>query len=283
VRLVRSPVLNDGEPCPALQEEEVCNIGPCEQDCEYSQWSGWSSCSQACGGGYRIRTRGITAQPLGSGTPCEHPESSARLQPEICNDEPCPEGLTCGSKLDIVVLMDGSGSVLDDDFTAQKTAVTGILDRLDFGAELAKVGVAVFGGNTTEVVGLSEDKSAVTAAVSAATTESAETHLARALEFAQGMLTLGRQDAQSVVVVLLDGAPADMRAAEQVAAKLHGHARVVMVPIGAGQDLEASTRLASYPARVNVLAISDFASFEEESELTRFVAALCPVAEEPSA
>jgi uncharacterized protein YegL len=282
VRLVRSPVLNDGEPCPALQEEEVCNVGPCERDCTYGSWSGWSSCSQACGGGYRIRTRAIAAQPLGSGTPCADIESAARLQPEVCNDEPCAEGLTCASKLDIVVLMDGSGSVLDDDFAAQKATVNGILDRLEFGDEFAKVGVAVFGGNTTEVVALSTDKSAVTTAVSAATTESAETHLAKALEFAQGMLTLGRQDAQSVVMLLLDGSPADLRAAEQIAQTLHDHARLLVVPIGAGEDFDAMKRLASYPARVNVLAVNDLAA-AGESEFTRFVASLCPVAEEPAA
>jgi uncharacterized protein YegL len=282
VRLVSTPVLNDGEPCPALQEEEVCNVGPCERDCTYGQWSGWSSCSQACGGGYRIRSRGIVAAPLGSGTPCADPESSARLQPEICNDEPCPEGLTCGSKLDIVFLLDGSGSVLDADFDAQKQAVTEIIDRLEFGADLAQVGVAVFGGKTTEVVGLSADKSAVTTALAAATTESAETHLAKALEFSQGMLTLGRQDAQSVLIVLLDGSPADLRAAEHVAGQLHEHARIVMVPIGAGEDFDAMKRLASYPARVNVLAVNDFAA-AGESEWTRFIAALCPVAEETTA
>ena len=121
---------------------------------------------------------------MGSGTPCAGPESKVRLQPEICNDEPCPEGLTCGSPLDLVVLLDGSGSVIDEDFAAQKAHVTGIIDRLEFGEDLAKVGVAVYGGNTTQVVALSADKAAVETAVAAATTESAETRLAKALEFA---------------------------------------------------------------------------------------------------
>jgi uncharacterized protein YegL len=282
VRLVRTPVLNQGEPCPALQEEEVCNVGPCERDCEYGGWSEWSSCSQACGGGYRARTRAIAAAQMGSGMPCAGPESKVRLQPEICNDEPCPEGLTCGSPLDLVVLLDGSGSVIDEDFAAQKAHVAGIIDRLDFGEDLAKVGVAVYGGNTTQIVALSADKAAVETAVAAATTESAETRLAKAFEFAMGMLTLGRQDAQSVVVVMIDGGPADLRAAEEVAAKLHEHARVVMVPIGAGEDLDAVKRLASFPARVNVLAVSDFAASADETELTRFVAGLCPLAEAPS-
>ena len=129
---------------------------------------------------------------------------------------------------------------------------------------------------------MSADKAAVETAVAAATTESAETRLAKALEFAMGMLTLGRQDAQSVVLVMIDGGPADLRAAEEVAAKLHEHARVVMVPIGAGEDLDAVKRLASFPARVNVLAVNDFAASADEAELTRFVAALCPLAEAPT-
>merc|ERR1719388_166887 len=112
----------------------------CPQDCEVQDWSGWSECCQACGGGYRARTRAIAAPQVGSGTPCAGPESKFRLQPEICNDEPCPEGLTCGSPLDLVVLLDGSGSVIDEDFAAQKAHVTGIIDRLEFGEDLAKVG-----------------------------------------------------------------------------------------------------------------------------------------------
>ncbi len=50
---------------------------------------------------------------MGDGTPCADVHDSSRLQPKICNAHECPAGLECASMIDLVVLMDGSGSLLN--------------------------------------------------------------------------------------------------------------------------------------------------------------------------
>lgn len=279
VRSVRVTSEHGGAPCPAQQEEEVCNIGPCDMSCQYSDWTAFSSCSARCGGGFKVRTRQVVSDEIGSDVPCAGPHDPERLQPEVCNSEECPAELKCASALDIVVLMDGSGSVLPDDFTAQKSAVEALLGRFEFGETFANVGVAVFGGDVAEVTALTGDQSAAIAAVGGATQSSAATNLAGALEFADHMIAAkGRQQAQSVIIVLLDGPPADRRAAKELTERLSEHTRILVAPIGA-VDLDEMVDFASFPAKLNVLGVKDFPGLAEEAELTRFIATLCPVAE----
>jgi len=278
VRQVHVEPEHGGAPCPAAQEEEVCNVQPCDQGCQYTPWSDKSLCSAHCGGGWRSSTRGIAAEPVGLGTPCADPEGPERLMAEVCNEEPCPEGLKCESQIDLVVLLDGSGSV-GDNLAAQKAAAKAFLDeRVAYGDALAHVGVAVFGGDVVEVSPLTADKAAAAASVdTAALSAKPATHLAPALEHAASMLQQGRPHAPSVILVLLEGMPADGRAAAEAAKKITQSARVVVAPVGPGVDYDRVATWASFPARQNVLAIHDFASLGEEAELTRFVAALCPM------
>ena len=54
-------------------------------DCEVSGWSGWSSCSQNCGGGTQSRDRSIVVAPENGGAGC--PTLS---QTQNCNTQACP-------------------------------------------------------------------------------------------------------------------------------------------------------------------------------------------------
>jgi hypothetical protein len=74
-------------PCPELVDTEVCDLPVCSQDCEVSEWSGWSACSQEkyCGrGGTRIRTRDIIVEPINA------PVCPELEETEVCNRGPCP-------------------------------------------------------------------------------------------------------------------------------------------------------------------------------------------------
>ncbi|XP_041466444.1 thrombospondin type-1 domain-containing protein 7A-like isoform X2 [Lytechinus variegatus] len=62
--------------CPSLDpsqtgplQEHPCTV-QCSIDCEVTQWSNWSSCSQACGQGERTRMREITMNPVQGGRAC---------------------------------------------------------------------------------------------------------------------------------------------------------------------------------------------------------------------
>lgn len=58
---------------------------PCiNRNCAVSAWGGWSTCTAACGGGVRRRTRSITTQPYNSGAGCP-----ALSQSSTCNTGSC--------------------------------------------------------------------------------------------------------------------------------------------------------------------------------------------------
>ncbi len=54
-------------------------------DCVVSDWSAWSKCTKACGGGMQTRTRSIITPPENGGAACPVLEET---QP--CNEWPCP-------------------------------------------------------------------------------------------------------------------------------------------------------------------------------------------------
>jgi len=283
VRPVHVEPMHGGAPCPAAQEEEVCNVQPCDQGCQYTPWSDKSLCSAHCGGGWRSATRGVLAEPVGNGAPCADPEDPERLVAEVCNEQPCPEGLKCESMIDLVVLVDGSGSAAAaGDSPNQRVAVKALLqERIEYGDELVHAAAAIFAGDVVELSTLpTTDGATATAGMKnafASLTDKPATYLAPALERAASMLQHGRPHAASVILVLLEGMPADGHAAAEAAKKITQSARVVVAPVGPGLDYDRIASFASFPARQNVLAVKDFASLGEEAELTRFVASLCPM------
>lgn len=94
-RTVQTMPAHGGAACPALQETQACDAGPCEQDCAVGEWGAWSTCSAACGGGTRTRTRAITLEQRGSGAACPALEES-----ESCNTQDCPVDCVVGEWTD---------------------------------------------------------------------------------------------------------------------------------------------------------------------------------------
>jgi len=283
-RNIRFEAKGGGSPCPAASEERVCNVAECDASCQYSEWTAFSACSQVCGSGFSMRTRSIVAEAVGDGGACVEAHDAGRLQPKICNAHECPAGLECQSMLDIVVLMDGSGSVNEESLAEQKSGIEALIGKLQFGDDLVHAGAAIFGGSVSELSPLSGDAAAVTTGVnSAAANADPGTKLAPALEHAKSMLMAGREDAQNIVLVLLDGMPSDGAAAAQAAARMSENTRVIVIAAGSGMDLGRVAHYASFPAKLNVLAVHSFAGLPEENEVNRFVAGLCPIVHDPNA
>ena len=55
-------------------------------NCEWSQWSKWSICSQSCGGGKRTSKRTVRIESKQGGEEC----SGEDVREETCNLHPCP-------------------------------------------------------------------------------------------------------------------------------------------------------------------------------------------------
>jgi hypothetical protein len=70
---------------------DLLPVGGRPQDCVWSAWSPWSSCSITCGPGPGLqrRNRTVQVQPASGGAPCS---SSDGYETILCSiDEPCPE------------------------------------------------------------------------------------------------------------------------------------------------------------------------------------------------
>merc|ERR1719277_1982008 len=70
---------NGGSSCDALQEERPCNTDSCTRNCKLSDWSEWSPCSMACGGGVTERVKKVVVPIRGQGK-CPKEKSRNRFQ-----------------------------------------------------------------------------------------------------------------------------------------------------------------------------------------------------------
>jgi len=124
VRNVRVQPQYDGQPCGSTSETDPCNLQACDADCVLGDWSAWSQCNQACGTGHRDRMKAIETPAVGQGQ-CPSETDAERHEREPCNQEPClkPEAdqpITCLTKVDLVLLLDGSTSMRQSGWEATK-------------------------------------------------------------------------------------------------------------------------------------------------------------------
>mmetsp|Transcript_100453 Transcript_100453/g.279728 ORF Transcript_100453/g.279728 Transcript_100453/m.279728 type:complete len:1521 (-) Transcript_100453:417-4979(-) len=87
-----------GKACDVQDKEEMeaCNTEPCRDvkcvDGKWSDWTGWSPCSQTCGGGVTFRTRKVAQMA----TECGTPAAGKDREVEFCNaDISCEPTIDC--------------------------------------------------------------------------------------------------------------------------------------------------------------------------------------------
>merc|ERR1719265_2549541 len=235
-RSVIHPPEHGGERCGETTEAEPCAMESCDADCVLAEWTPWGPCSKECDGGLQERFRHVSEPPRGQGT-CPESLSEERSEYLECNTHPCiPFGtspdtpLLCGSaghgsKQDIVILLDGSGSLGSAGWTAVKEAGVTLANAFwkdeDTGAQVA---VELFGGprywsdfdactghltagqtppdmattcGLTWVNHFSTDSDAIVAGIEGLDWPQSTTFTSGALAAAANELSNGRQDAQS--------------------------------------------------------------------------------------
>jgi uncharacterized protein YegL len=227
---------NGGESCGETSDPQQCNVESCDRPCDLGDWGDWTECTSACGGGERFRFKEVQRE---AGPTGECPESD-RKQAEVCNAYTCPPELLCTDKQDILVLMDGSGSLGSDGFDAIKAFVASLFKRMSFGKTTAKGGAVVFSSEITKISSLTEDGTALIAAVEAAAWPEGSTDTTSALALADQMLLSDARtevsQADTFVLLITDGPPNNMKNAKMAARKLHQRGRVIVLAVGHGID-----------------------------------------------
>merc|ERR1719247_2600977 len=207
-----------GVACGEPNEAVACNVDACDKPCVLEDWNEWSTCTKACDWGYQLRQRGV-AEEAGPTGYC--PESWDWLQAQWCAEFYCPPDLTCSEKMDLVVLVDGSGSVEWEPggFTAEKHFTKHLFDLLTFGDEYAKAGVVLFSWEAELIHDMTTDREALKGAVEAMNWPGWNTDTAAGLSMAGNILTAGgRPDVskeRTLAFLITDGNPNNVMAMDE--------------------------------------------------------------------
>jgi len=304
-RPVRVEAVNGGEACEQTSDTQQCNIGSCDVDCVLTDWSEWSACSKACGGGVEERTKAVQTPAQGMGK-CWEADSEERMNHRACAANPCgtlitdPERplLNCNSNVDVVIVLDGSASLGTAGWLASRTAAKLLVESLGAGGN-AHVAVLLFGGPETmdayrRCIGESSTPPDVEADckmqwVSHFTANTAQlatdvsnlefprsnTMTSMALGQAEQELLNGREDAESVVIVITDGQPMSRDRTNAAARDLQKSAKVLYVPVGNSAPLELFEEVASPPAAQHIIQIQSLDYVDHPWFLNQIIGSTC--------
>merc|ERR1719472_373736 len=304
LREVQRAMKYGGKPCGSTSQSKACNAHSCEKDCELSEWTKWSWCSKDCDGGTRKRQKFVKVKAEGEGK-CPGAWSEKRLQYKQCNMKRCEmeigkEVMQCKEKVDIIFLIDGSGSLGSSGWAAEIKAAQLFVDAFSGTGAEAQMGVILFSGPRTwsgvrkcigagsqtvdmesvckikTVTHLTSDMSKVKELIGGLTWPQGSTLTSLALMTAKSELTLGRKDAKSIVVVITDGRPLSYTSTGIASWYLRKAARLVWVPVTRYAPLSYIKRWATRRWEENVVVVKSFADLEKPDPVNQVIADICP-------
>jgi len=308
-RPVREEPVNGGEACEQTSETLSCHIESCDVDCVLSDWNEWSACSKACGGGVEERTKSIETPARGMGK-CWEPDSEMRKHHRNCQATPCSSLITdpssrsilnCQSKVDVVIVLDGSGSLGDDGWERSKEAAEKLVRAFGAGDNKdAQVAVLLFGGpetmeayrkcigdDTTNTPNLEVDCKMKWVSHFTSNTDLLATNIKNlvfprsntmtslALGQAENELINGREDAQSVVVVITDGWPMSRKNTNSAAKELQKKAKVLYVPAGYSAPMGLFKEVASSPPEDHIIQVQSLSYLDHPYFLNQIIGSTC--------
>jgi hypothetical protein len=308
LREVRTGMRFGGKPCSATSQTKSCNAQACEKDCDLSDWTAWTTCSKDCDGGTMKRQKFVKHPALGTGK-CADQWSMDRLEYKKCNEERCPlavgsKVLPCKSQMDVVLLIDGSGSLGQTGWNAEIKAANYFVDSFIAGGADAEIAVILFSGPRTwggvykcigrsttgvdmenvckikTITHFTTDLAKVKQEINAMTWPSGSTLTSVALLSAKSELSMGRKDSKANIIVFTDGRPLSYRKTWLAAREVRKAARLVWVPVTRYAPLKYIKNWATRRWEENVVVVKSFGDLEDPDVVNRIVANICP-AEEP--
>merc|ERR1719235_3085839 len=291
---------NGGSACNTAAETRPCNTGSCDRNCRLKKWSKWSPCSVACGGGLSERVRKVLIPIRGNGR-CPKSKSRIRYGIKRCNRHRCRGDEVCVAKQDLILSIDGSGSLRESGFKILKSFVAELVKKYrgdKFGVRDQQIGIVQFGNgqilkdgtiaDAKDILPLTNDMKKVAKAVDGLVHLKGFTNMAQAFGVAEKLLLLGgRKAAQSAVMTITDGKPSFLfQTNEKVLQLKDKHTKLFFVPITEfkGQELKLMKKWASAPWPTNMVHIPglDALGSAPKNFVQKCLVKFCPEAISPS-
>jgi len=300
-----------GAECGESKEEAQCNAEACDRDCELSEWTTWDKCSKDCGGGSKKRFRFVKKASTGSGK-CASRWSRERLEYAYCNTGECmtDEGFktkACLHKpVDVVLLIDGSGSVGEKGWEAEKQLTKTFIDAFDtpFGVD-AQIATILYSGprdwtgwrkcfakrtpkaerdiacNVRTVSHFTNDTKKLNEEIAKLEWPKGGTLTSLAIKKAQAELVLGRPGRKANVIVITDGKPTAPKWTQEAAFSIRKHARLLWVPVTRALSSRTQQQIRRWATRKwseNVFAVRTFDDLKRQKDalVSNLIAGICP-------
>jgi hypothetical protein len=297
VREVKMAMKYGGKPCGETSETKACNAQACEKDCELTEWTKWTACSKDCDGGTKKRQKFVKSEAEGAGK-CAGEWSSKRLEYKNCNMKRCGPQTCKNATMDVILLIDGSGSLGSKGWAAEITAAKAFVKAFS-GNKNVHMAVTLFSGPSTwggvfkcmgkqkkavkpsfckitTVTHFTDDLKKVIQKIDGLTWPKGSTLTSLALLNAKAELALGRKDAQSVTIVFTDGRPLSYRKTGMAAHQLRKSSRLVWVPITKYAPLKKIKKWATRRWQENVVKVDTFGELKKPDVINHILANICP-------
>lgn len=169
---------------------------------------------------------------------------------------------SCGGQIDLIVVIDSSGSIVPSDFERVKQFVSEFTSEFQIGSSEARFGIITFSNDASVNVelGAINDPNDFKQAITQIPFTPGRTNTAAAINLAhQQLIQNGRQGVPHGVVVITDGMSNDKDATIQAAvnAKANG-IEIFAVGVGSSLDIDELNSVASDPDSIHVFLLSDF-------------------------